>query len=298
MKKIKSQKCESYELTKTHGKTQKKLKKRNFCLYDRYGKILERISFKYFNYTYEKTRSLRSGVWQIHKYFKKPLTEKVVCLYNGKNLVAEHIFRPMNHLTQKITYQYDSQSRLCYSKYFNLTGEVLWENQYKYDNLGHRREWIAQNYSLNDVSKWKYRYDSKGRKKIVECESTFFGNNFYEYKFDKNNNIVEEAYYRKPDILEELSRYFYNEKGQKIKFEFFHAHGKSGGYVLYVRDNHENSIESKEYNERLLHITKTEYNKHNHLTSSLYINYYCDCRGVRVVPYQLDILKYEYYQNV
>ena len=102
-------------------------------------------------------------------------------------------------------------------------------------------------------------------------------------------------YYEKPDKLDHRAVYTYNEKGQKIKFEYFHGDKTSGGYVLYKRDEKGNLIATRDYNQRLLHTAESEYNKYRHILSTTYINYYCDCRGVRVVPYQMDVLEYEYY---
>lgn len=295
MKRIKKKKCKVYEFVKKDDEYQKKLKKYSYNSYDRREKILERVDFEYFNYQYIKTRSPRKGVWQIKRYFKKPFIRKCTYVYEDDKLVAEYMYKPIKCLAQKILYKYDGNGRLYYSKYFEIDGELLWENFYKYDKKGRKREWIYNHYSLDDKSIWRYHYDKKGRKSITECDSTLTGHGLYKYKYDENDNIIEEAYYEKANKLDHISVYTYNEKGKKIKFEYFHGDKTSGGYVLYKRDEKGNLIATRDYNQRLLHTAESEYNKYGHILSTTYINYYCDCRGVRVVPYQMDVLEYEYY---
>ncbi|MBA7537004.1 hypothetical protein ES705_29270 [subsurface metagenome] len=295
MKRIKKKKCKVYELIKKDDEYQKKLKKYSYNLYDRKEKILERVDFEYFDYKYIKTRSPRKGVWQIKRYFKKPLTRKRTYVYEDDKLVAAYMYKPIKCLVQKKLYEYDGNGRLYYSKYFEINGELLWESFYKYDKKGRNSEWICNHYSLDDKTTWHYHYDKKGRKSITEYDSTLTGYGLYKYKYDENDNIIEEAYYKKPNKLDHIAVYTYNEKGKKIKFEIVSGDGTNGGFVLYERDAKGNLIRSKSYNQRLIDVSESKYNKYGHVISSIYTNYYCDCRGVRVVPYQMDVLEYEYY---
>lgn len=295
MKKIKKQTCNVYRFVNHNGEYKKKLFRRGYTIYDRKARVLKRVDFNYTDVRH-MTIDPMCPICLIPKcYLKKPRRRDHAYKYEGDRLIEELFYSTSRYLCQKKLYEYDGNGRLYYSKYFEINGELLWESFYKYDKKGRKREWICNHYSLDDKSTWRYHYDKKGRKSITECDSTLAGYGFYKYKYDENDNIIEEAYYEKPNKLDHIAVYTYNEKGKKIKFEIVSGDGTSGGYVLYVRDKRGNLLESREYDRRLLNIDKSEYNKYGHILSTTHINYYCDCRGVRVVPYQMDVLEYEYY---
>ncbi|UCG92000.1 MAG: hypothetical protein JSV97_13240, partial [candidate division WOR-3 bacterium] len=170
-----------------------------------------------------------------------------------------------------------------------------WENFYKYNEQGRKVEWLSNNYAIEDVSKWRYYYDDKGRNIATDSDSTLTGPLRYEYKYDKNGNLIEESCYSKGGKLDNRSLYTYDQKGRKIKTEFIKSDHTSHGYVIYERDEQGNLLRSREYYPQLVHVTESKYNRYDYVISTIYTYYFCDCRDVKVEPYQLDELEYEYY---
>lgn len=295
MKSIKKQICRSYALH-GHGSTHKKrLMSEGKTLFDSAGRVVERISYDYVKYRYVKSQPPRTGVIQIKSFSKKPTVMKHKYIYEKDRLVSEYIYRPARNLIQRIIYDYDDSGRLFHSKYVEIDGDAIWENFFKYDEHGRKIEWLSNHYDLNDNSVWRYYYDDTGRQTAVECDSTLSGLLRYEYKYDTDGRLIEEACYEKPDELDSKTVYTYNEKGHKVKFEILHRGEISDGHVIFERDENGNILRSKSWHQALTSMTESEFNENSHVIHSLYTKYHCDCTGVKVEPYQLDELEYEYF---
>lgn len=298
MKKIKKQTCRSYELWTEGGKLHRKLKKKSLTRYDCTGRKIERLEYDYWRYTYERRRSLRTGIWYTKKLANSPRISRHTYVYDGKCLMSECFYRPIDKLTGKIVYERDSEGREIHSKYCKVDGELIWESYYGYDKNGRKKKWIDFHPDLDEIAISYYCYDKVGRNTATECCSKLAGYLYYKYKYDKSGNPIEEAQYSKPGVLDLVSVYAYNEGGHKVRCEFFHQGKASEGWIIYERDENGNLIASRNYDcdGRLVCTSESKYNRYGHIISSLETNFYCDVNGVRPTPVELDEFEYEYFK--
>ena len=115
------------------------------------------------------------------------IENKYFCSYNHNQQKTLEIWSDSNGLIEKLhSYKYDKNSNLI-DEYFNET--------------------CFRNYSIN------YKYD-KNEVLIESQMNTPFNRTTYHYNF--NNKLIEKREFRK-DKLARYEKYFYNEKGKKIK---------------------------------------------------------------------------------
>lgn len=296
MKNIKKKIGRDYFLSGLGAKQKKKLMMETQTMYDGAGRVVECIDkciYELVQYSDKKGHPTRLDFVQIKRISKKPEVVKHKYFYDEDKLVSEYIHSPVRKLIQKIVYDYDNAGRLVHSTWAEDDGDVIWEDFYKYDQSGRKSEWINNHYAVNERSVHRYYYDERGRQITEDINSTLCGSWHYEYKYDTCDRIIEEAHYDKPGKVESKLVYTYDKRGHQVKFEY---RGKiTYGQLISERDEKGNMLRSKSYTPHLVRMAEYEYNKYGHVVRGVHTNYYCDCRGVRVQPYELGEYEYVYY---
>lgn len=319
MKKIRKNKFRIFAFVKSANKYQKKLKANGYIVYDRTGRILERVSFEGAVY-HEVEGDDYHGLLQIKKFVKKPFITKHIYKYKGDELIAEFydnwpinlltrkklykykddklveelFYMPANKLCQRRNYKYKND-RLVYSKYLWANGRIIHENFCKYNKKDRKTEWICCDNDLKDKSVFRYHYDKEGREIFTDHTSRLAGQIVWRYKYDRDGNLVEEKEHDRKGNLKHVSIYSHNENGQKIKSEYLYQGKIQEGVMIWEYDKKGNRHATKNYDNALEHSSISNHNKYGHVVSTIDIDYYCDCTGVREVPYQLETYEYEYY---
>ena len=269
------------------------------ALYDCAGRVVERM-YKYIcelvQYRDKEGQIARVDAVQIKRLSKQPAVGKHKYFYDNDKLVSEYIYDAAGNLIQTVVNDYDEGGRLVHSTWAEVDGDVIWEDFYGYDENGLKSEWNKNHYDVNDNSVTRYYYDELGRKIAEKGDSTLCGRTHYEYKYDTSDRIIEEAHYDEDGKVESKLVYTYDERGYLVKFEtFMHEDQISYGQLIYERDERGNAFRLRSYRQHLVHMTQREYNKYGHVVRGVSTNYYCDCRGVRVQPYELAEYEYVYY---
>ena len=295
MKKIKKQTCNVYRFVNHSGEYKKKLFRRGYTIYDRKVRVLKRVDFDYTDVRHMAVDPMDPVCLIPKRYLKKPRRREHVYKYEGDRLTEELFYGTSRHLSQRKYYEYDDRGNMVYCKYCWIGGEIIYEIWCEYDEDNRKIREDCKNYDLKDNSVSHYYYDKNGRVYLLKDKSDLAGEMCHHRKYDHQGNIIAERHFSKGYEYDSKTVYIYNEVGQKIRTEFYDDKGILTDYLVHEYDSKSHCIFLKKFSEVLKELTESTYNKYGHMISSIYTNYYCDCRGVRVVPYQMDVLEYEYY---
>ncbi|MBN2621059.1 hypothetical protein JXB22_08215 [candidate division WOR-3 bacterium] len=255
------------------------------------GKILSRRDIEITKYdkagkkTYYQHENLERKTIMQNKY-----------VYIGGRLRKERVFRSHGVLCYYIDYGYNGRQQLCYEKTTHADGKILSETFYKYNSKGRIEERFHGAYSMKDRFTDLYVYDHRGRLMYETSTSEMLGKEITAYAYDEQGKLREE-YYTRNDQPVSRRTYIYDRKGKKERIDYFdYAEKRSGWSIVEETDRRGQPFYEKHYTEnRLTSTDEYNYNEYGHMIRHYVRIYHCDCMGVRIIPFSLAEITYQYY---
>lgn len=171
--------------------------------------------------------------------YKYSLTKNNILSKNYK--LHNQQYNNLNNL--KISYEYDNDDKEIISNVNNFKKEII------YDKLERISEIRA-----NDKLIAKYNYLSNGNKTSMLVKNMQILDDFYEYKYDDNSNIIQIKLNN--NIIRD---YYYDNYGQLIKMVDY----ETNKYNTFVYDLSGNILLAKEYNLLNDNLNNTDIYKYN-----------------------------------
>ncbi len=141
------------------------------------------------------------------------IINKYICSYNYNQQKTLEIWSDSNGLIEKLhSYKYDKNSNLV-EEYFNETGFRYYKINYKYDENGV----LIESQKNNPLNKATYHYNN-------------------------NNKLTEKREFIN-DKLTRYEKYFYNEKGKKVKELHYNSSGITKDSCIFLYDENSTLLE-------------------------------------------------------
>lgn len=171
--------------------------------------------------------------------------------------------------------------------------------KYKYDDNGNKIEMISYDENGELISKWIYKYDENGNEIEAIHHGTEFGVPFtvkYTSMYDENGNRIERILCNTNGKLIRRWTYEYDEKGRKIKENYFDLLSEVKTKTTTIYEN-ENKIEEIIYDSngelKNKYIYEYKYDKKGNETEE--IKYECKFISGDIKKIPKYKLVYEYY---
>jgi len=139
--------------------------------------------------------------------------------FNKKGMIEDHIQYISNRMTHKYVYEYDKNLCTISKKYYNQSGELVNESYFK-NVLNEEGEIVEEKEFMTgknvDSNVILSTFVNKNKvEKIVYVGDMIFGKQ--KYKYNANNNVIEETDLSEDDQIFLKVKTFYNDKGNIIQ---------------------------------------------------------------------------------
>lgn len=142
--------------------------------------------------------------------------------YRDSLLIKEEVFFPNedrpNHYT---IYEYDQKGNNTRKTDRNKQDEIQYDYQYAYNEKSQLIQQIAYNYLGYPTMKIDYKYDQNGNLIEEKTQDYFDDDSLVRYNYDQKGNEIDKQYFSPISDLRNHWKSEYNNKGQKVRSEFW-----------------------------------------------------------------------------
>ncbi len=181
--------------------------KNSITYYDKKGNLTEKYDY------YHEVNDCYENAWY----------EGYIYKYNDKgHKIEKLIYRPSKVLRERRSYRYNDEGELIEEIAFDTDSVLRWKKAFQYDKEKHTTHisWHKDDGSLDGKENYKYASQG-GRLEKVEWAWYSVGDNFNgckTYKYDNNENVIEETTYNTKNELMTKRTIRYDNQGNETEW--------------------------------------------------------------------------------